>query len=220
MLETETADILEETLTVTAPSGPLPAVLAYPFAAAQRGAVLVVGPHPLLGDSLQNNVVRSLARGMAEHGFVTLRFGYGGAGPSTEIMQEFWQTGHAPGDPVRVDDACAAMKQLQAIHSQSILLVGFSFGSWVVNELLSDFAPRSIVLISPTLRQQSYDCVRQTPIPKLVIMGDNDFATPIDVARDWFESMSEPKQIRVIEAAEHFYRGMEARLVEEIIQWM
>lgn len=219
-MDVDTADILEESLHIASPSGSLPAVLAYPFAGTPCGAVLVAGPHPLMGDSLQNNVVRAVARGMAEHGFVSLRFAYGGAGPTIESMHDFWQTGHAPDDPIRIDDAQAALEQLQRICSQPILLIGYSFGAWVISDLLSRSTPRKLVLIGPTLRQHSNAAVQQSNVPKLIIMGNNDFATPIEFVRDWFEIVREPKKLVVIDAAEHFYRGQEEQLVEEIVQWI
>lgn len=219
-MQAEMVDILEESVAVESPAGAIPAVLAYPFTGAPRGAVLVAGPHPLMGGGLKNNVVQAVARGMAEHGFVALRFAYGGAGPSTGTMQEFWHTGHAPDDPDRVIDAHSALKHLRSICSAPVTFVGYSFGASVVGALLSESAPSSMVLIGPTLRQHSFETIRMSETPKLVITANNDFATPLERTIAWFENARSPKKLVIIDAGEHFYRGSENRLVEEIIQWL
>jgi len=73
--------------------------------ASARGAVVIAGPHPLLGGNMRNNVVRCLGDGLAEMGFLTLRFDYRGVGRSrgpqgdvTRHLAEFWKTSHAPGE--------------------------------------------------------------------------------------------------------------------------
>ena len=55
---------------------------------------------------------------------------------------------------------------------------------------------------------------------KLIITADNDFATPLEHTRAWVERAQSPKKLVVFEAAEHFYRGLEDRLVSEIIPWL
>jgi hypothetical protein len=42
--------------------------------------VVLAGPHPLLGGTLHNNVVRGLGDGPARGGLATLRFNYRGVG--------------------------------------------------------------------------------------------------------------------------------------------
>ena len=219
-MQTDAIDILEESLTIDTATGPLAAVLAYPFAGPTLGAVLVAGPHPLMGGGLQNNVVRSVARGMAEHGFVTLRFCYGGAGPTAETMSDFWDTGRTRDDPERIAEARDALVRLPSIWSQHCILIGYSFGAYVVSELLSETTPSHVVLIGPTLRQHRFDRLQRSTVPKLILSADNDFATPLDCTRAWFDNARRPVDLVVIDAAEHFYRGVEDRLVSEILQWL
>jgi len=217
---TETADIIEESVSITSGLSRLPAVLAYPFAEAATRAVLVAGPHPLMGGGLENNVVRSVARGMAEHGFIYLRFAYGGPGPSSDTVREFWQTGHAPQDPHRGVEARDALEYLRSVCCEPAVLVGYSFGASVIGALLGDPTPSHIVLIGPTLAQHSFDAIQNSAVPKLVITADNDFATPLECTQRWFEGAQSPKKIVIVEAGEHFYRDLEERLVKEILQWL
>lgn len=216
----EAADILEESVLIDGETTPLSGVLAYPLAGPQRGAVLVAGPHPLMGGGLQNNVVRSVARGLAEQGYVSLRFAYGGQGASQETMREFWQTGCAAEDPVRAIEARDALSFLRSVCPGPVILVGYSFGASVIGTLLQAPPPDRLVLIGPTLNQHSFSIIQSSPVSKLVITADNDFATPLDHTRSWFDAARPRKKLVIIEAAEHFYRGLEERLVAEIAQWL
>jgi alpha/beta superfamily hydrolase len=216
----EANDILEESVLIDGKTSRLSAVLSYPLAGLLSGAFLVAGPHPLMGGGLQNNVVRCVARGLAEHGFVSLRFAYGGQGASHETIQEFWQTGRAPEDPGRAVEARDALTYLRSVCSGPMVLAGYSFGASVIGALLQEPPPSRIVLIGPTLSQHSFDAIQESPIPKLLITADNDFATPLEYTRIWFEAAQSPKKLAIVEAAEHFYRGLEDRLVAEIVQWL
>lgn len=215
----EPLDILEETVSIPDGGESLTGILAYPFGGYPSRSALVVGPHPLMGGRLENNVVRHVGRGLAECGMLSLRFEFGGAGVSTEVMEAFWSTGQAPDDPLRADDAMAAWNWLAKQREGPVLLVGYSFGASLLADLVGD-RTCGVVLIGPTLAQHDYDRLASESVPKLVITADNDFATPLDVTREWFEAAAPPKKLVVVPDAEHFYRGQEARLVEEIMQWL
>jgi len=219
-LTPERLDILEESVAIAAPSGELAGVLAYPLAVPARRAALVVGPHPLMGGRLDNNVVRAVARGLAEHGLATLRFAYGGPGPTTDGMDAFWRTGHAPDDPQRLGDAQAALQYLHSAVALPTVLIGYSFGTSLLEALADACAPTHLVLIGPTLARHAHDRLLQIALPKLLITADNDFATPLELTRDWFGQCRGPKRLVVFPAAEHFYLGAEDRLVGEIFAWL
>ena len=215
----EPAEILEETVSIPAEGADIEGVLAYPFAGRPASAALVVGPHPLMGGRPDNNVVRAVGRGLAECGFVTLRFRFGGEGPSAEAMDAFWKTGHAPDDPRRGDDAEAAYRWFTREHPMPVVAVGYSFGASLLSRLHDKPRTSHLVLIGATLAQHSYEPLAHSPLPKLVITADNDFATPLGVTQHWYDQAREPKRLVLIEAAEHFYRGQEPRLVTEILDW-
>lgn len=218
-MKREPSDILEEGVRIPTDAAELDGVLAYPFAGQPERAALVVGPHPMMGGRIENNVVRAVGRGLAEHGFLTLRFRFSGAGPSAETMDEFWRSGQAPDDPQRVDDARAAFRWLGDVHPAPTVAIGYSFGAALLAHLCADPHISHIVMIGATLAQHDYDPIAESPLPKLVITADNDFATPLETTRSWFDRAREPKRMVTIETAEHFYRGQELRLVAEILDW-
>ena len=210
-------DILEERVSIRGGGAPLDGVFAYPIAHAARHAALLVGPHPLLGGSLQNNVVRAVARGMAEAGRGTLRFAYSAGGATAEAVSQFWATGHAPDDPDRAHDARAALGWLVEQLPGALILVGYSFGAALLADLLGERVELA-VLIGATFNQHSYESLATTAIPKLVIAADNDFATPLATTEAWVAAAHPPTRLVVIPSAEHFYRGCEERLVDEILR--
>jgi alpha/beta superfamily hydrolase len=218
-MDTRPLDILEESVQIPQKGTPLDGVLAYPFVGFPNRAALVVGPHPLMGGRLENNVVRYVGRGLAEHGFATLRFRFGGAGASPEVMQRFWQTGNAPDDPQRGEDAAAAYAWIAALCGGPIILVGYSFGASLLARLLNERV-RGVVLIGATLAQHEYSSLATSTMPKLLIAADNDFATPLGTTESWLAAAAEPKRLVIVPSAEHFYRGQEPRIVEEIMRWL
>lgn len=212
-------DIEEETVEICGAALRLTGVLAYPLAGRPQQSALIVGPHPLMGGRLENNVVRGVGRGLAERGFAALRFEFSRTGASADVLAEFWRSGRAPDDPQRAMDARAAREWLMELCSGPTLLVGYSFGA----SLLADLAPEGVlgaVLIGATFAQHDYSALAGQRIPKLIIAADNDFATPMETTRRWVDAAADPRQLVVIPAAEHFYRGHEGRIVEEILQWL
>jgi len=215
----EPCDILEESVSIPADAGNLDGVLAYPFAGRPQRAALIVGPHPMMGGRIENNVVRAVGRGLAEHGFVTLRFRFSGEGPSAEVMDEFWKSGRAPDDPQRVQDTVTAFRWLGETHPTPTVAIGYSFGASLLAHLCDDPRVSHMVMIGATLARHDYGRIAESSLPKLVITADNDFATPLETTRAWFDQAREPKRRVVVEAAEHFYRQQEPRLVSEILDW-
>lgn len=212
-------DIVEEGVVIPRDQQPLDGVLAYPLVGQPTRAALVVGPHPLMGGRLENNVVRGVGRGLAEHGWLTLRFEFTGAATSPEVMEAFWKTGRAPDDPQRADDAQAALDWFRQTAAAPLVLIGYSFGASLLAELVQAHVI-GVVMIGATLAQHDYSALARLPVRKLVIAADNDFATPLETTRRWWHAAAEPKRLVVIPAAEHFYRGQEEEIVAEIVSWL
>jgi alpha/beta superfamily hydrolase len=216
----ELQDILEEAVRVGAEPGELPGVMAYPMAGQPSQAALIVGPHPLMGGRLENNVVRGLGRALAEHGWLTLRFEFSAAGASAGDMDRFWSTGQAPEDARRAMEARAALSWLARMHEDPILLIGYSFGASLLAELVDQQRLCGLVLIGATLTRHDFSRIAASRLPKLLLTADNDFATPLETTRAWYDAAAGPKRLVIVPAAEHFYRGREETLAQEILDWM
>ena len=208
-----------ETVAIPVSGGQLAGELAY--AQEDRGVALLIGPHPYMGGSMNNNVVSQLAIGLAEAGIATLRFDH--RPPAREqtaaTMIEFWRSGHAPHDQQLVTDAAAALAWLTEQFASPPALVGYSFGAYVASEIIREQTPAA-VMIAPTVCQHELPAMRESAVPKLVIFSSDDFATPMLATESWFAQLAEPKAKTCLVAAEHFFRGREGEVLQQALGFL
>ncbi len=191
---------------------------------ANRGGVVLAGPHPLLGGTMSNNVVRGLGDGLAEQGLPTLRFNYrgvgGSAGPPLDTvghLAEFWRTSHVPEEPTfRIDLAAAVAWLRQTLDPGTPLaLVGYSFGCSLLPWVDID-ATVPLVLVAPTVGTHDYQTFAGLANPLLVVASEDDFAADASQLRDWFATLQGPRQLVVGRHDNHFFRGHESWLADTV----
>lgn len=211
--------LIHEQLTIPGPAGGLSAELIYPVEGRACAAIVLVNPHPLMGGTMQNNVIAALAENLPVEGLVTLRFDYRGVGHSEgdradveAAMAAFWKSGHAPQDEGLIDDAQAVLRWADRHLELPVAVVGYSFGAYAALRMITDRERGATVLISPTLKQHCFQCVTTTEAPLLVIYSDDDFATPRQSTESWLASLPVPVQSLCIPGGEHFFKGLEARV--------
>lgn len=220
-------DLLRESIAIRRSGRRLGGELAYAPDADPAFAALVIGPHPYMGGTMQNALIAAIALALARAGGVSLRFDYAGTGRSREratvdvaaSMAAFWKSGHAPEDPERLADAEAALRSLEALGVQPLLLVGYSFGAAAAWRLVQAEAVNvaGAALVSPTLSRHDFARVPGGPLrPTLVIHSRDDFCTPEPVVAAWVRSQSTPIQYSCHPAGNHFFRGVEHRIGLEV----
>ncbi len=91
--------------------------------------VVICHPHPQMGGSMYNNVVEALQILFANHRYSTLRFNFRGVGGSTGFYDE------GKGE---CKDVLAARAFLQKQGVKKIYLAGYSFGAWVISNVLKE----------------------------------------------------------------------------------
>jgi alpha/beta superfamily hydrolase len=220
--------VTAETVRFPAGASRLEGELAYPDGPA-AGAVLIAGPHPLLGGNRDNNVVRGLADSLARGGLVTLRFDYQGVGcsegPGGDVaahLAAFWQTSRAPDEPRFRDDLAAALAFLRdAAPGLPVALAGYSFGCSLLSGVLPpDDALTPLVLVAPTLGSHDYAPYERLPNPKLVIAPDGDFAADARCLERWFGLLPGSKQLLRPRQDGHFFRGHEDWLAATVATFL
>jgi alpha/beta superfamily hydrolase len=189
--------------------------LAYP-AAEPVGMAVLAGPHPLLGGTVHNNVVRGLGDGLARCGLATLRFNYRGVGGSdgaatdlAEQLTAFWRTSRAPDEPHYRDDLVAAVAFLRAAVGRDLplALVGYSFGCTLLPAIPA--AAAALVLVAPTVGTHDYADFAAVAGPKLVIAPEDDFAADAGRLTTWFAGLPGRRQLVRPRLDSHFFRGHE-----------
>lgn len=195
--------------------------LAYPESGRPHWAALIVGAHPLLGAKPGNNIVDALRSSLAMNGAVTMSFSYRGTGASDSgnldwqrMISDFWRDSHVAEESTWLEDGRSALEFLRTVVRSPIVLVGYSFGCWIVSCLHATRNAAAAVFISPNPTQHDLSGINAGGIPLLVISSDNDFSCPVEILRSWFDSLHNPKTHVLIPQGEHFFRGREAEVAE------
>ena len=202
--------------------------LTYPNTGNVNLAVVIAGPHPFLGGNIQNNVVKSVGNGLADHGAMTLRFDYRGIGRSQgpeidlgEHLADFWKTSHVSGEMDFWKDVQAAA---DFIHQTDpfipLVLIGYSFGSCLLPFVKAKGQLSRMILIAPTIVKHDYDFFKSVVVPLLIIASEDDFATSSEQIREWFETLIMPKQLMLRKCDNHFFRGHESWLIDSTVEFL
>ena len=57
-------------------------------------------------------------------------------------------------------------------------------------------------------------------VPLLIVVGEKDVIVGVDEAREIFERANEPKELLIIEGADHVFKGKEEELIAKTIDWI
>ena len=221
-------EIINEEVRIESSAYQLHGELAYPAEGQVAGVIVIAGPHPFLGGNMSNNVVRSLAEGLATRGLLTLRFDYRGVGRSqgpqidvTEHMAEFWKTSHAPGEMEFWKDLQAAADFARhTTPGLRLALVGYSFGCALLPFIQPHHEIDALALIAPTVTKHDYNSFLVLSNRTLVVASEDDFAVDAERLKTWFTSLSMPRRLVRQKCDNHFFRGHEGWLVETVFNFL
>jgi len=189
------------TLTFPGPSGTLEALLDEPAGGtAPRAAVVFAHPLPTHGGTMHTKGVFQGAKGLARIGCAVLRFNFRGVGRSAGTFDQ------GEGEAA---DFRAALDFMAARHpGLPLWAAGFSFGSWIAMEA-GAADPRVSVLIgvAPPVTKYDFSQTRATAKPKFFVQGDLDDLCPIQDLWAFYGTLKEPKEIAVIDGADHLFEG-------------
>ena len=185
-------------------------------------AALVCHPHPLFGGTLHNKVVFHTMKALNSFGFPVLRFNFRGAGLS--------QGEHDEGNG-EVEDVRAALNWLDAEFHLPLVFAGFSFGAAVgLRAACSDSRVKAAIAVgipagpvaagTEVPRTYALDFLRECAKPKLFVSGARDQFGPRAKLEALVASVPEPKQLVLIEGADHFFEGRLRELREAIEAWV
>jgi len=192
------------------PVGRLDALLEEPSAAgAVRAAVVFAHPHPQYGGTMHTKAVYQTAKGLGRIGCAVLRFNFRGAGASGGAFSD------GPGE---MDDFRAGLDFMHARYPEARLWAGgMSFGSWIGMTVGAD-DPRVSTLIGVAMPVSRYDWerVRRSTKPKFFIHGERDEVCPLKEIREFYARAEEPKELVVIDAADHLFDGKVGEVADAI----
>lgn len=175
-------------------------------------AAVVCHPHPQHGGTMHNKVVFRTGKAFGRLGFAVLRFNYRGVGRSEGTFAD--GVGEA-------DDVRSALDWLASENPGVPLVVaGFSFGS-IVGLPVGNEDGRVTRLVGIGIPTDRFPFERLTTSrkPKLFVQGERDAYGPPEVLRAALEQVSEPRELVVVEGADHFFAGRLSELERAIVDW-
>lgn len=193
---------------IPGPEGPLEALLDEPEG--QPRAVAVFGhPHPLHGGTMHTKALYQAAKAMPRIGVAALRFNFRGVGRSAGTFDA------GPGER---DDFRAAISFVHDRYPDvPIWAAGMSFGSWIAMTTGADDARISLLLgIAPPVDRYEFDNVKASTLPKFIIHGESDELISIKEIRKFYAQIPEPKELVVLEDANHLFEGKTSMVGEAV----
>lgn len=196
-------------LTLTLPDVALEGVLHLPDAPRPHAAVLVCHPHPFYGGTMDNNVVMGLCWALERAGLAALRYNYRGVGGSEGQMVAGEQ------DVADAVETLRALAEMDEVEGHRVGICGYSFGAGVALEVAarSDLPKAVAVVGCPTSVLQG-EGLQRVRLPKLLISGSRDPFAPAAQVRELTARFADPKEVHLLEGADHFLVGREAHVGE------
>jgi uncharacterized protein len=158
---------------------------------------------------MHTKAVYQAAKALSRIGCAVLRFNFRGAGRSEGAFS------NGPGE---IDDFRAALDFMHGRYPNAPLWAGgMSFGSYVA--LTAGAAdPRVTTLVGLALPVSRYDfgAVERSATPKFFIHGELDEICPLKAVREFYARCAEPKELVVIDAADHLFDGKVSQVAEAI----
>jgi alpha/beta superfamily hydrolase len=193
---------------IDGPVGPLETLLDLP-AGEPRAAAVFAHPHPLYGGTMHTKAVYQGSKALARVGVASLRFNFRSVGRSA---------GTHDGGPGEMDDYRAALEYMAGrFPGRPLYAAGFSFGSWIAwNAGLDDARVPLLLGIGLPVDRFDFGPVRSSSKAKFLIHGERDELIAIREIRRLYAELSEPKELVVVEGANHLFEGKTPEVGEAV----
>ena len=174
-----------------------------------RVALVLAHPLPTGGGTMHNKVVYQVAKSLCRTRAAVLRFNFRGVGTSQGVFDE------GPGE---MADFRAALDVLAGRYPGiEIWAAGFSFGAWVAMSVgAADPRVSALIGVAPPVGKYDFSAVRDSLKPKFIIQGDRDDLCPYRDAQRFYASLLDPKEMVMIEGADHLFDGKTMELGEAV----
>jgi alpha/beta superfamily hydrolase len=174
-----------------------------------RAAVVFGHPHTEYGGTMHTKVVYQGAKALSRIGCAVLRFNFRGAGAS--------EGGFSNGPGEMADFRAALDFMQQRFPGAEMWAAGMSFGAWVALSVGTDDRRVSTLIgIAPPLNRYDFEPVARSPKPKFFIQGERDELCPLKDMREFYARAAEPKELAVIDAADHLFDGKVGEVADAI----
>ena len=174
-----------------------------------RAAVVLGHPLTTLGGTMHTKTVFQAAKALGRIGCAVLRFNFRGAGASA---------GEFSGGPGEMDDFRAAVEIVAAMYPGAPLwAAGMSFGAWIAMSVgIADPRVSAVIGIATPVCRYDFDAVAQSAKAKFLVHGERDDVCSLKDVRAFYARAAEPKELVVIDAADHLFDGKVGEVADAI----
>jgi alpha/beta superfamily hydrolase len=202
---------------LTGPAGSLEAILDEPADGRRspHAAVVFAHPHPQFGGTMHTKAVYQGAKGLTRAGCAVLRFNFRGVGRSAGTFDL--------GDGEKEDFRSALDYMAARYPGARLWAAGFSFGAWVALEVgAADDRVAALIGIAPPVATSVSGMTYTFPNtlasgkPKFFVQGEADEVCPLQGMWAFYGQLDEPKELVVIDAADHLFEGKTSEVGEAL----
>jgi alpha/beta superfamily hydrolase len=176
---------------------------------AVRAAVVFAHPHTEYGGTMHTKVVYQAAKALTRIGCAVLRFNFRGAGASA---------GSFDNGPGEMEDFRAGLDFIaERYRGTPMWVAGMSFGAWVALTVgAGDPRVTTLIGIAPPFSRYDFEPVARSTKPKFFIQGEFDEVCPLKEMREFYARAAEPKELVVIDGADHLFDGKVSEVADAI----
>jgi alpha/beta superfamily hydrolase len=165
---------------------------------------VICHPHPLMGGTMDNKVVTTLARFFRNKGISVIQFNFRGVGESKGI--------HAEGIG-EIDDFLSVLTWAASqTKARRLYIAGFSFGAYIAAaaydhlkiENLNQFELAKLILVAPAVESYPMEAL-VLPVDTFVIVGAQDEVVAPQKIIDWANQRD--FDLAIVPECSHFFHG-------------
>jgi alpha/beta superfamily hydrolase len=210
-----TDDIRAINVEISGPAGLLEGLINAKNGTEPKAIAVLGHPLPTAGGTMHTKAVFHAAKALARIDVPVLRFNFRGVGRSAGSFSD------GPGER---EDLRAALAFMMARYPdvKRVWCGGMSFGSWVAL-LVGAEDPRvtALIGIACPVTKYDYSAVVAAGKPTFLVHGERDELIPMQEIRKFYALLPEPKELVVIDGADHLFDGKVSEVgdaIEDLLQ--
>jgi alpha/beta superfamily hydrolase len=170
-----------------------------------RCVVVFAHPLPTHGGTMHTKMVFQGAKGLARAGCLVMRFNFRGVGKSPGTFDD--------GRGEQEDFRRAVDYVEETFPGLPIWAAGASFGSSIAMQVgARDPRISALIAVAPPVEMRDFSEVIGSPKPKFIVHGEEDELIPLKKVREFYARLGEPKEMVVIDRANHLFEGQTAEV--------